>query len=44
MHIFQQKMINPKDSEEEEIHTTPNCSDAFAFQSRRLVSSLPEMT
>lgn len=24
--------------------TTPNCSDALAFQSLRLVSSLPEIT
>lgn len=29
---------------ERKILTTPNCSDAFAFQSLRLVSSLPEIT
>lgn len=31
-------------SRKEDILTTPNCSDALAFQSRRLVSSLPEIT
>lgn len=33
-----------KQVERKAILTTPNCSDALAFQSRRLVSSLPEMT
>lgn len=30
--------------EKGQVLTTPNCSDAFAFQSLRLVSSLPEIT
>lgn len=41
--FFELKVYTMEGMEEKDL-TTPNCSDALAFQTLRLVSSLPDIT